>query len=58
MTLAYMMDWPEFEKYQDIEGFDENFWKVYSADGPIYVVDKEWFDSHCDAGEDHSYTGD
>ena len=58
MTLAYVLCWPEFQKYEDMDGFKENSWATHDESGPVYIVDKEWFDRNTEDGEDHSYTGD
>ena len=58
MTLAYLIDWPDYQKYKEVEGFWLHAWTTNNENRPTIVVEKEWFDKHCKDGEDHSYTGD
>ena len=58
MTLAYILYWPEYQKYEDIKGFYNHAWHTDDVDYQMVVVEKEWFDQNCKDGENHSYVGD
>lgn len=43
-NLYVKLNWPEVQKYQDIEGYDDNSYHDPVAD--IWLINKKWLDEH------------
>ena len=46
MEAYVKFGYPEYQQYQDLDGFDDN--SYYDPGHDFYFIDLEWFSSHYD----------